>query len=286
MIIHLKDHRVLAWAESGDPHGRPVFLFHGLPGSRLFAPHPDLTAKMGVRLITLDRPGCGGSTFQPNRRFLDWPADVLQVADRLGLERFAVAGHSGGGPYAAACAYALPERVSAAALICSAGPIDSPGAWQHMGGLNRLGFRIGRRIPWPAWQILVWAFYREGYRRPETVMEREADSRPEADAELWKVEAIREMCYASTREAFRQGTRGHAWEARLLTRPWDIPLEQIRIPVQLWHGRADRTAPIEMARYLAGRIPNCRTHYYDGEAHLLIFPHWQEILSELDQERR
>ncbi len=284
MEIILKDNRILAYAVSGDPGGKPVFLFHGLPGSRFFAPYPELTAKAGVRLITLDRPGYGGSTFQPHRRFLDWPADVLQVADRLGINTFAVAGHSGGGPYVAACAYALPDRVRAAAFICAAGPIESPKAWQHMDGLNRAGFRMGRFIPWPLWRLLIWIFFRDGYRRPETVMEREASSRPAADAELWKLDSVREVCYASTREAFRPGTTGHAWEARLLTRPWGIPLDRIRVPAHLWHGSADRTTPIAMAKTLAGRIPQCQTHYFEGEAHLLIFPHWQEILSVLVQE--
>ncbi len=283
MQIKLQDNRTLAYAEYGDPRGQPVFLFHGLPGSRLFHPCDGITKKMGVRLITIDRPGYGLSTFQPHRRFLDWPADIAQLADQLGISKFAVAGHSGGGPYAAACAYALPKRVTAAALICSAGPIESPEALQNMDGLNRMGFRVGRYIPWPLWRILIWAFYRDGFDKPERIMEREADTRPRADAELWKVDTIREVCYASTREAFRPGTLGHAWEARLLTRPWGIRLEGIRLPVHLWHGTADRTTPIGMARYLAGKIPNCQIHLCENEAHLLIFPHWEEILATITQ---
>ena len=186
-----------------------------------------------------------------------------------------------GGPYAAACAYALPERVTSAALICGAGPIDSPEALEHMDGLNRIGFRVGRVMPWTLWRFAIWAFYREGRQRPEKIMERDAASRPRADAELWKVDSVREVCYASVVEAFRDGTKGHAWEARLLTRSWNIPLEEIRAPVHLWHGTADRTTPIQMAKYLADKIPNSQLHICKDEAHLLIFPHWEEILANL-----
>jgi pimeloyl-ACP methyl ester carboxylesterase len=282
--IKLRDGRALTYAEYGDPRGKPVFLFHGMPGSRVFRPHDEITTKLGVRLITVDRPGYGLSTFQSNRQILDWPNDIAQLADQLGIDKFAVAGHSGGGPYAAACAFALTDRVTAAALICGAGPVDSSGALEHMDGLNRMGFRVGRHIPWLVWWLLIWAFYRDGNQRPEKIMEREAATRPRADAELWKIDSIREVCYASVVEAFRNGTKGHAWEARLMTRPWNLPVEKIQAPVHIWHGTSDRTTPIQMARYLAGRIPNCHTHFCEGEAHLLIFPHWQEILLELTQE--
>jgi len=281
----LRDGRALALAEYGDPHGKSVFFFHGMPGSRIFRPPDKITRKMGVWLICIDRPGYGESTFQPNRRILDWPHDVAQLADHLGIDKFFIAGHSGGGPYVAACAYALPERVIAAASICGAGPIDSPQALEHMEGLNRVGFRVGRVMPWILWRFAIWAFYRDGHQRPEKIMERDAASRPRADADLWKVESIKNICYASTVEAFRHGTKGHAWEARLLTRSWNIPLEKIRVPVHLWHGTADRTTPIQMAKYLAGRIPNSQLHICKDEAHLLIFPHWEEILANLLEPR-
>jgi pimeloyl-ACP methyl ester carboxylesterase len=278
MKIQLNDQRTLAYEEYGDSHGKPLFFFHGMPGSRVFRPYDEVTKKSGVRLITVDRPGYGQSTFQPDRQIAEWPKDVVELADHLGLNRFAVAGHSGGGPYAAACACALPERVTSAALICSAGPIDSPGALENMHGLDQVGFRVGRYAPWIFWQLLVWCFYRHGHDHPEIVMERDAATRPPADAELWKIDAIREICYASTVEAFRNGTKGHAWEARLLTRPWNLPLEEIRFPVHIWHGTRDRTTPTQMAGYLAGRIPNSQMHMCKDEAHLLIFPHWEEIL--------
>ncbi len=127
--IALADGRWLACAEFGDPHGRPVLLFHGTPGYRRnpWATDAELRS-VGVRLIAPDRPGVGGSTPQPRRRLLDWPDDVRQLADALGLERFAVVGFSNGGPHAAACAFRLGPRVSGTALVAPMPPLDGPGA--------------------------------------------------------------------------------------------------------------------------------------------------------------
>lgn len=280
-IITLRDKRSLGYEEYGDPHGKPVFLFHGIPGSRIFHPPDEITIKLGVHLITVDRPGYGLSSFQPGRRILDWPGDVIQLANHLGIKRFAVAGHSGGGPYAAVCGYGLPGRVTAAAIVCGIGPLDTPAATKDMWWLNRVGFTTGRYMPWLLWQIPIWFFYRKGASKPADVMERGADSRPEADALLWEDPAIRNVCYASTVEAFRQGTRGQAWDVRLISRKWGFRLEDIHVPVFLWHGEADRDTPVTMGRYVASKIPNCRATICEGEAHMLIFPHWEEILQSL-----
>lgn len=239
---------------------------------------------MDVRLICVDRPDYGLSDFQPGRRITDWSCDVAQLADALGIEKFAVAGHSGGWPYVSACACKLPGRVTAAAILCGVGPLDAPAAIKGMWGLNRFGLVVGRYIPWPLWRLLIWLFYHEGQDDPIALMERDAESRPRADSGLWENPAIREVCYASTREALRQGTRGHAWETRLLTRPWGFSLEDIRVPVFLWHGTDDNLTTIHMARYVAGKIPHCYATFYEGEGHLLLFNHWEEILAETLQE--
>ncbi len=282
-IQTLKDGRTLAYAQYGKLDGRPLFLFHGMPGSRLFQPPEEITTQMGIRLITVDRPGYGRSTFQPGRRIQDWPQDVLQLAQALKLDSFLVAGHSGGGPYAAACALALPQQVKGASLICSISPVGTPGALEHMDGLNRMGYRVGRHIPWLIWRFLIWIFYHSGRTHPEVIMERGAASRPLADAELWKQGSVRQVCYASVVEAFCSGTLGHAWEARLMTRPWDLAFEAVHVPVHIWHGTADRTTPVAMAYALADKIPGSALHVFKDEAHLLIFPYWHEILQAMLQ---
>jgi len=117
---HLPDGRLLAYAEWGDPNGRPVFLFHGMPGSRLFFPDPVGAAEARVRAITVDRPGMGRSDPQPGHRVADWPRDVVALAGELGLHRFGVIGWSAGTAYAFACAAVIPERLTGAAATTSA----------------------------------------------------------------------------------------------------------------------------------------------------------------------
>ncbi len=273
----------MSYEETGDPSGRPLFFFHGMPGSRFFHPHDEITLELGIHLITIDRPGYGESTFQPGRRILDWPRDVAELADHLGLKKFSVAGHSGGGPYTLACAHALPERVTQAVTICGAGPVEAPRAMEGMEPLNRFGFRFGRCIPWPLWQGIIRLVYRKKLH-PSTSPSKKRSNRPPADEALWDYLEIREHCIASENEGFRQGLEGFAWDARLLTRPWGFRLEEIHVPVQLWHGTADNLTPFTMARYVASKVPGCSCHFCKDEAHLLIFPHWKEILTQINSE--
>jgi len=123
--LELRDGRVLGYAMWGDPGGQPVLLFHGSPASRLFVPDPALTAAVAVRLITVDRPGYGRSDPKPGRDVLDWPPDVEELADTLALPPFPIVAHSSGGPYALACALALPRRVSRIVLASSVAPQTS-----------------------------------------------------------------------------------------------------------------------------------------------------------------
>ena len=282
--LHLKDGRTLAYAKYGVSDGTPVFFFHGMPGSRFFRPPDEITARLQVRLICMDRPGYGASTFQRGRRILDWPGDITQLADHLGIGKFSVAGHSGGGPYVAACAYALPDRLTAAAMLSGAGPIDSPKDTLGMSAVNKFGIKVGRFIPWLLWQALIWVFYHRRARNPAADMERGDGIRPPADDEQIHKPEVWEACLRSEVEAFRPGLRGLAWDAHLLARPWGFPLENIRVPIHLWHGTEDDQVPISMARFIAGKIPGSKITICENEAHLALFPHWEEILTQLISE--
>ena len=127
--IKLKDGRLLGYTEYGAREGKPVFYFHGFPGSRLdwpFSDADDSATQLNARIIAVDRPGMGLSDFKPGRKILDWPDDVIELADALQVDHFGVLGISGGGPYATTCAYKIPERLTTTAIVSGMGPLEAP----------------------------------------------------------------------------------------------------------------------------------------------------------------
>ena len=117
-VVELSGGRRLGLAEYGDPEGVPVFYFHGLLSSRLEArPHDAILRELGVRLISLDRPGVGASSPQPERTLAGFAVDVRAVADRLGVDELRVVGASAGGACALSVAAELPERTARAVVL-------------------------------------------------------------------------------------------------------------------------------------------------------------------------
>jgi pimeloyl-ACP methyl ester carboxylesterase len=279
--IHLSNGLILAFAEYGDLGGRPVFFFHGIPGSRFFRPPDEITQRMGVHLICMDRPGYGESSFQRARRLLDWPGYVTCLADHLNIGTFSVASHSGGGPYALACSYALPERVRSAAIVSSLGPVGSYVDLQQLIPVNRIAFKFGQHIPWWFLYLFVRMFFRKRAADPGRELDRGIGHRPLDDDRLLKNNEIRQICIKSEEEAFRQGLRGLAWDIHLVTSTWGFRLEGIRVPVHIWHGTSDNMASISMACQMAANIPRSSLTVFENEAHLLLFPHWDQILLKL-----
>lgn len=281
-VVHLSDARVLGYAEYGLASGPPLFLFHGLPGSRLDAPQMWPEEPAAVRVIAPDRPGFGASTFRAGRRLADWADDVRQLADSLGVERFLVAGFSGGGPHALAVAHGLPDRVIAAGSISGAGPIDTPDALAGMNRVNRLIFTVARKAP-PALGLLVAPHAYLIKHQPGKVVERAAGDKnlPQADREAMTSPRLRELMIMAGPEAFRQGIRGLVHEAHICAGPWGFDPAAIKPPVFIWHGDRDTNVPLHMAQHLAARIPDSTLTIYRGEGHLIVPKHWTDILTAL-----
>ena len=279
--IRLKDGRKLAFTESGDPRGTPVFFLHGNPGSR-YMRHPDdaLTARLGVRLITPDRPGYGLSDYQPERTLLDCPSDIEQLANMLGLGRFALFGVSAGGPYAAACAWRLGERLSSVAIVSGAAPFDRPGA---MRGVNRDYRNAYSLAGWPEWLLhpIMAAHDRSVRRNPNRALAALLAHCSPDDRAALKDPALSAQVQGWRFEATRQGVRGMRREARILVSPWGFPLEEIRPEVHLWYWEGDSIVPPQMGLYLAKRIPRTVSHFLPGGGHFSLFTSWKEILTTL-----
>jgi pimeloyl-ACP methyl ester carboxylesterase len=280
-ILHLPGGRRLGYAEFGDPTGLPCFFCHGIPGSRLEAAFTDeLSARHGIRVIGIDRPGMGLSDHVPGRRFLDWPSDVIAVADALGIEKFAVAGVSGGSAYVAACALAIPERLHEAAIISGMGPQDTPGVDRDPRRSRRLLLALGRRTP-RALATVITPFTWRTARDPQRYLDEMAPVMAEADRAVLAVPDVRRILLANFTESFRQGGNGLALDLALYCHPWGFQLEDITAEVHLWHGEADRNVPVAFGRGLARAIPNCRALFYPGEGHLMAITRMPEILQTL-----
>jgi len=276
--IRLPDGRTLGFAEYGDPSGRTVLFFPGTPSGRLFH-HPDesIALSVGARVVTIDRPGYGLSDFQPGRALLEWPSDVIALADALETDRFAVAGISGGAPYVAACAFRIPGRLTSAAIVGGLGPIDWPGAMEGMPGERRVGVRLGRRAPWLV-RPLLWVRLNP-HRNPERFYQRVLAQSSQVDRAVLTRPEIRAMLIQNWTEATRRGVRGYAWETVIFSQPWGFRLEDIAMEVHLWHGEEDASMPLAVGHYLARTIPMCHSTFLPGEGHFLLFDHWAEILA-------
>lgn len=268
--ITLCDGRRIGFSEFGDRQGRPVFYFHGFPGSRLEAKLAEkISLDTHVRFIGIDRPGYGLSSFKPGRTFLDWADDVSELADAMGIDRFSILGVSGGGPYAAACACKIPHRLDRVGIICGMGPVDVPGLMQDMPWMHRQGLRLAGRSPTIAAALYPFAafFFRNYPERMLTILSAKV---AEPDKIALKNTELINILSASFREAFRSSLRWPASDVVLYSHPWGFSLNNIDIAVHLWHGEKDQIVPSKMGRYMAQAIPDCRATFYADEGHFSI----------------
>lgn len=268
MIVPLANGRRVAVATHGDPEGRPLFLFHGSPSSRLGNEYTDEPARTrGVHVLCPDRPGIGGSDPVSRRDVAETATDVAELADALAIDRFAVLGYSGGGPYALAAAAGLPDRVAAVGLMAPAGPLDKPGARTGLTRSDSLLLDLSSRRPWAAHVVLrVVAIYSRLF--PSIALRIAKSELSEADRHA--MDERGSMVMATFNEAFRQGPGGVIQDYRLLDSAWGFDLADVIAPVQLWHGDADRVVPFARSEELAGWLPNAVMHRVPGAGHLTI----------------
>lgn len=274
--ISLPDGRRLHWYEFGDKDGSPVLYTAGTPVSGLGGANYDEVARAaGLRWISPDKPGYGGSDYHRGRTLVSWADDLAVLAGRLGLDRFAVAGESGGGPYALAAGHRLADRVSVVALIATGGPI-APAEMAGMRLRNRILYWLATNAPaLNAVQIAAMRRTLTDPARRERALRRDLAAAPEAAHAALRVE------YEAVTDAVRPGGRATVQELALTKRPWPFPLSEVRTPVHLWHGARDRSAPIAFARRLAGELPDATLHVSDSSGHDVGADRADEIMSVL-----
>jgi pimeloyl-ACP methyl ester carboxylesterase len=282
-ILQLETGVQIAFDEYGDPNGAPVFFCHGWPSSRTMAALTDEAAgKLGLRIISPDRPGIRDSKFHPNRTLLDWPPLLCELAAHLQIDKFKILAISGGAPYAYVAAWMIPERVEAIAVVSGAPPIAE---LQDRSGLltlyNRLLALRGSR---PG--LLRVLFH---IARPFASMKLPIRVRPlllkvlqPCDANVLRDSKSFEACFESARQAWRSSAAGVMTDAEIYAKPWGFSLEEVHVPVQLWHGKKDRTFSFRLAEQIAKRLPNCEFHLVEGAGHYsLPIRHTHEILADL-----
>jgi pimeloyl-ACP methyl ester carboxylesterase len=283
--LELKNGGRIAFAQYGLTNGPPVFFFHGWPSSRMMAELTDAPAReLGMRIISPDRPGIWGSTFQKNRKLLDWPSMVDELANDLGIERFRVIAISGGAPYAFATAYRLAARVDAIAIVSGAPPIADLADRRGLLPLYRLMLHFYK--DWPRFSRSCFHLARPflSVRPPRgarPLLLKLLRMRP-SDAAALRDAAAFEACFESQRRAWRTSAAGVLADAEIYARPWGFNLHDINAPVRMWHGTEDRAFSFHLAEEVAKQLPNCRLRLIANEGHYsLPIRRMREILQDL-----
>lgn len=280
-VIELNDGRKLAFAEYGDPNGKPVFHFNGSGGSRLEHPADlNILTGLGIRYICTDRPGHGNSSPQSNRQLLDWPDDVMSLADYLEIDKFYVLGWSAGGSHALACAYKMPERVVAGAIVSGLAPADRPDPYKGYKGFLKILMILGRKYP-----KLVYMFRKMAAKQINkesgNVGDKFVRSLPKIDQVPFENPAIKEMLIADIKEGYKQGGDGPARDDIVINSPWNFDIKEIQTRFDIWQGDSDMNVPVNQGIYQAGLLPNNNFHLLKNKGHMFLLEEWRNILVEL-----
>lgn len=287
----------LAVQSWGDPNGHPVILMHGMPGSRL-GPRPRgiVLERMGIWLLSYDRPGYGYSERKPGRRVADAAEDVRRIAEHFDLKSFAVVGRSGGGPHALACAALLPDLVERVAVLVSAAPPDASGlAWgEGMTSLNVDDYadvdRSMADAPADGYAAARNLIARAAGIKadPESMISFLLPALNDADKRVVTDRAMRNLLTETYLEAVRQGADGWIDDAVALRSNWEFKLDDVVCPVLLWHGLDDGFSPVGHTHWMAKQLRNARepgpgqdqvhVRIEHGAAHFAAFEIFPEVL--------
>jgi pimeloyl-ACP methyl ester carboxylesterase len=263
-VLELADGRRLAYDDVGDPAGAPVVYLHGCPDSRLTR-HPDdsIAARVGVRLIAIDRPGYGSSDPPSDWTLESVARDVVAVADRLGIERAAVLGWSSGGPVALACAAAFPARFGPVGLAAATVPAPIDG---------RIDDVVKEMVPLVVPADLTPALALEHIR--------EAKSAVYLD-DLDSVSGLADQLVTGVLAATAAGLSGVEFDIRNLMTPWTFDPSAVEASALLWYGEFDDVVAPSVGAALADQLPRSSLTIIEGASHLLPLVHWSTLLEQL-----
>ena len=284
-IVQLDKGGIVAFQEYGDPTGVPVIFCHGWPSSRTMAQLADEPARvLGVRIISPDRPGISGSSIQLKRKLSDWPSVVEQLVDKLEIGEFRILAISGGAPYAYTTAISMPDRVRAIAIVGGVIPFAELKDFNGLLPLYRHMLTFYRNRPQLLRQLFRLARPFLSFRAPirfRPLLLKILLLRP-CDAASLRDDAAFEAIFESQRRAWRGSVDGVLADARIYAEPWGFAIEDVRVPVRLWHGIEDRAFAVHLAEEIAKRFPNCNARFIQNEGHYsLPIRYMRKILEDL-----
>jgi pimeloyl-ACP methyl ester carboxylesterase len=278
--IAVGDDRQLGFAEFGDPQGRAIFWLHGTPGARRQIPAEArvYAEDNHIRLIGIDRPGIGASTPHQYENVLAFADDLRTVADTLGIDKMAVIGLSGGGPYTLGCAAALPDRVIAVGVLGGVAPTVGPEAIS--GGLMSLGSIVAPLLAVAGFPIR-WAavgFIRLLKPVAEPALYLYARVSPEGDRRLLVRPEFKAMFLDDLLNGSRKQMAAPFADVVVFARDWGFRLDEVKIPVRWWHGDRDHIVPFAHGEHVVALLPDAELYTLPGESHLAGLGFAEEIL--------
>jgi pimeloyl-ACP methyl ester carboxylesterase len=273
--------RQISFAEFGDPQGRAVFWLHGTPGARRQIPTEAriYAEDHNIRLIGIDRPGIGSSTPHLYDAIFSFADDLRIVADTLGVDKMVVVGLSGGGPYALACAAAMPDRIMAAGVLGGVAPTRGPDAIR--GGAMDLGVRLAPLLRLGGSPLRVGASLLVRAARPvaSTGLDVYALLSPQADRHLLTRPEFKAMFLDDLLTGSRKQLAAPFNDVILFARDWGFRLAQVQVPVRWWHGDHDHIIPFAHGEHVISRLSDAELFHLPEESHLAGLGRGEEILS-------
>lgn len=281
--VAVGDDRQIGFAEFGTPQGRPVFWLHGTPGARRQIPVEAraYAEKNDIRLIGVDRPGIGSSTPHQYPNVLAFAHDLRTIADVLGIDAMSVIGLSGGGPYALACAAAMPDRVVAAGVLGGVAPTIGPDAIR--GGAMAVGSAVAPFMPVIGLPLRMAAVSLIRVVKPLASPAIDVYGRisPEGDRRLLARPEFKAMFLDDLLNGSRKQMSAPFADVVVFARDWGFPLDQVKVPVRWWHGDRDHIIPFAHGQHVVAHLPDAELYALPGESHLAGLGYAQEILATL-----
>jgi len=273
-LIVLQDGRRLAYAEYGDKQGFPLFYFHNHAGSRIEGQffHRD-AQHSGFRIIAVDRPGVGFSDSVRALSHMSFSDDILELADSLGLSRFGLLSWAGGSPFAFAAAHQHPDRIKLLIGLCSV-PMQLQPDYSGISLTRTLS-----RLSLAAMKMFIGIRQLSSTRNAQQYLQRLSDDLCFADRKIIQNPAVLKLMKQGIEESRRQGGLSLARDSRLCFEPWNFALEDIKVPVQLWHGTADTLVRPHYAKVLAQNLADCVLRKVAHRGHLFFMQSAEEVFS-------